>query len=195
MLLYLLRKSYALIYHLIIASEPVSEALLPIYNQLMTLRRCLFEVKRSGGVSSPRELYPYNMKVLLYQCVSFQLSSAEPITSRFVPSCLLPSRWLESECVANLRLQLNSIDQMRVDGKFMIGSDVPDGQGRVTELLDECIHMAYDLRVDAEDQRHEDEHRRGRGRGDWHEHEVESEGEAENEYGQDDGVLQVGVTA
>ena len=49
-----------------IASEPVSEALLPIYNQLSTLRRCLQEVKRSGGVSSARELYPYSMKVRIF---------------------------------------------------------------------------------------------------------------------------------
>ena len=46
-----------------ISSEPVSEALLPIYNQLQTLKRCLVEVKNSGGVGSPRELYPYSMKV------------------------------------------------------------------------------------------------------------------------------------
>ena len=62
-LLYLLRRSYAYIYALIKSSEPVSEALLPVYNQLQTLRRCLIEVKKSGGVSSPRELYPYSMKV------------------------------------------------------------------------------------------------------------------------------------
>jgi hypothetical protein len=62
-LLYLLRKSYALIYRLLTASEPVSEALLPIYSQLKTLRKCLREVKKAGGVSSPRELYPYTMKV------------------------------------------------------------------------------------------------------------------------------------
>jgi hypothetical protein len=62
-LLYLLRKSYALIYHLLTSSEPVSEALLPIYNQLKTLRKCLIEVEKAGGVSSPRELYPYSMKV------------------------------------------------------------------------------------------------------------------------------------
>jgi len=61
--LYLLRKSYALIFHLTVSSEPVSEALLPIYNQLTTLRKCLLEVKKMGGVSSPRELYPYSMKV------------------------------------------------------------------------------------------------------------------------------------
>jgi hypothetical protein len=55
------------VYALLISSEPVSEALLPVYNQLQTLRRCLFEVKESGGVSSPRELYPYSMKVLFHQ--------------------------------------------------------------------------------------------------------------------------------
>ncbi|KAF2002660.1 hypothetical protein P154DRAFT_618390 [Amniculicola lignicola CBS 123094] len=107
-LLYLLRKSYATIYQLIVSSEPVSEALLPIYNQLTTLRKCLLEVKKLGGVSSPRELYPYSMK-------------------------------------------LNSIDNMRVDGKFMVGNDIPEGQGSVTALLSECFEIAYDLRNDAED--------------------------------------------
>lgn len=46
-----------------VLSEPVSEALLPVYNQLSTLKRCLLEVKGSGGVNSARELYPYSMKV------------------------------------------------------------------------------------------------------------------------------------
>lgn len=89
------------------SSEPVSEALLPVYNQLQTLRRCLIEVKNSGGVSSPRELYPYSMK-------------------------------------------LNSIDNMRVDGKFMVGKDIPEGQGSVNELLAECFELNYELRVSAE---------------------------------------------
>ncbi|KAI9652743.1 MAG: hypothetical protein M1821_007817 [Bathelium mastoideum] len=108
MLLYLLRKSYAFIYQLIIASEPVSEALLPIYNQLTTLRRCLWEVKNSGGVDSPRELYPYSMK-------------------------------------------LSSIDNMRVDGKFMISSEIPEGQNSVSALLSECFDLAKGLRVEAEE--------------------------------------------
>jgi hypothetical protein len=90
-----------------VSSEPVSEALLPVYNQLQTLRRCLIEVKNSGGVSSPRELYPYSMK-------------------------------------------LNSIDNMRVDGKFLVGDDIPEGQGSVNELLAECFELSYDLRVAAE---------------------------------------------
>jgi Protein of unknown function (DUF2408) len=107
-MLYLLRRGYAYIYQLLISSEPVSEALLPIYNQLMTLRRCLIEVKKSGGVSNPRELYPYSMK-------------------------------------------LNSIDNMRVDGKFTIGKDIPEGQGSVIGLLSECYDLAYELRTAAED--------------------------------------------
>jgi hypothetical protein len=40
---------------------------------------------------------------------------------------------------------------MRVDGKFMVGEEIPDGQGRVTQLLEECFELAYDLRNDAED--------------------------------------------
>ncbi|KAI9652648.1 MAG: hypothetical protein M1831_006634 [Alyxoria varia] len=106
-LLYLLRKSYALIYLMLTSSEPVSEALLPVYNQLTTLRKCLTEVKRSGGVNSARELYPYSMK-------------------------------------------LNSIDNMRQDGKFIVNDDIPEGQASVIELLTECFEMAYDLRNDAD---------------------------------------------
>ncbi|KAG8528014.1 uncharacterized protein KY384_006930 [Bacidia gigantensis] len=107
-LLYLLRRSYAYIYQLMISSEPVSEALLPIFNQLQTLRRCLVEVKRSGGVTSARELYPYSMK-------------------------------------------LSSIDNMRVDGKFMVGTDIPEGQGSVSVLLAECFELQHDLKIEAEE--------------------------------------------
>ncbi|KAE9965103.1 hypothetical protein BLS_007844 [Venturia inaequalis] len=107
-LLYFLRKSYALIYQLLTSSEPVSEALLPIYNQLKTLKRCLREVQKAGGVSSPRELYPYSMK-------------------------------------------LNSIDNMKVDGKFMVGDDIPDGQGAVISLMEECFELSYQLREQAQE--------------------------------------------
>ncbi|KAK4575351.1 hypothetical protein LTR86_001205 [Recurvomyces mirabilis] len=116
-LLYLMRKSYAYVYQYIVSSEPVSEALLPIYNQLLTLKRCLVEVKRSGGVDSPRELYPYSMK-------------------------------------------LNSIDNMKKDGKFMVGNDIPEGQASVTALLAECFELAYELRE--ESQNHEEEEAGGK---------------------------------
>ena len=107
-----------------VSSEPVSEALLPVYNQLQTLRRCLIEVKNSGGVSSPRDLYPYSMKV----CKWF-----DDIFFRLL-----------------IILQLNSIDNMRVDGKFLLGEDIPEGQGSVNELLAECFELSYELRVAAE---------------------------------------------
>lgn len=40
---------------------------------------------------------------------------------------------------------------MKKDGKFMIGNDIPEGQGAVTALLAECFDIAYELRTDAED--------------------------------------------
>jgi len=101
-LLYLLRRSYAHIYILMSSSEPVSEALTPIFNQLQTVRRCLNEVQKFG-IQDARELYPYSMK-------------------------------------------LSSIDNMKVDGKFMAGNDIPEGQGRVTSLLAECFEICQELR-------------------------------------------------
>lgn len=62
-LLYLLRRCYAIVYKLLESSEPVSEALQPIHNQLSTVRRCLLDLKRMGGINSLRELYPYQMKL------------------------------------------------------------------------------------------------------------------------------------
>lgn len=47
-------------------------------------------------------------------------------------------------------MQLNSIDNMRVDGKFIVGQDIPEGQGSINALLAECFDLAYDLRVEAE---------------------------------------------
>ena len=107
-LLYLLRKSYSYIFIYIVSSEPVSEALLPIYNQLLTLKKCLVEVKRNGGVDSARELYPYSMKLV-------------------------------------------SIDNMKKDGAFRVGNEIPEGQASVIALLSECFELAYDLRNEAEE--------------------------------------------
>lgn len=125
-MLYLIRRSYAYIYSFMLASEPVSEALLPIYNQLQTLKRCLIEVKNNGGVSSVRELYPYSMKV------------SQPQGARGTARLANPA-------------QLTSLDNMRVDGKFVVNGDIPEGQGSVSELLAECFDINYDLRVAVEE--------------------------------------------
>ncbi|OLL26812.1 UPF0662 protein [Neolecta irregularis DAH-3] len=109
-LLYMLRRCYALLYQLLAASEPVSEALMPVHNQLSTVRKCLIEVKKGGGPFSPRELWPYQMK-------------------------------------------LASIDNMRLDGKFLADDGtVPEGQATVTTLLAECYDIIYELRSEIEEE-------------------------------------------
>ena len=54
-------------------------------------------------------------------------------------------------------MKLNSIDNMRVDGKFQVGKDIPEGQGSVNDLLAECYDMAYELRTEAESEQDGDE--------------------------------------
>ncbi|KAG5358374.1 UPF0662 protein [Yarrowia sp. B02] len=108
-LLYLLRRCYALIYKLLESSEPISEALTPLHNQLKTMRRFLLDIKRLGGICSVRELYPYQLK-------------------------------------------LRSIDNQRVDGKFMQGNSIPEGQGMVNALLAECFDICHELQVDYENE-------------------------------------------
>jgi len=39
---------------------------------------------------------------------------------------------------------------MRIDGKFMVGDDIPEGQGSVTDLLAECFDLNYELRLATE---------------------------------------------
>lgn len=53
--------------------------------------------------------------------------------------------------ITNQYHQLNSIDNMKKDGKFMVGNDIPEGQGAVIALLAECFDLAYDLRTEAEE--------------------------------------------
>jgi hypothetical protein len=40
---------------------------------------------------------------------------------------------------------------MRVNGKFYIGSDLPEGQASVNTLLAECYDLAYELRAEVDD--------------------------------------------
>lgn len=46
---------------------------------------------------------------------------------------------------------------MRVDGKFQVGQDIPEGQGAVNDLLSECYDMAFELRNAAESEREGDD--------------------------------------
>lgn len=55
---FLLNKCYRMIFVLLSESVPVSEALTPVYNQLITVRQCLLAVKQTGESCSTEELYP-----------------------------------------------------------------------------------------------------------------------------------------
>ncbi|CAO3703018.1 unnamed protein product [Rhizopus stolonifer] len=60
---FLLHKCYRVIFELLNESTPVSESLIPVYNQLTSVRQCLLAVKNTGSPCSPEELYPYQMKL------------------------------------------------------------------------------------------------------------------------------------
>jgi hypothetical protein len=46
---------------------------------------------------------------------------------------------------------------MRVDGKFMVGNEIPDGQAAVMQLLEDCFEITHELGVQAEKDEKENE--------------------------------------
>jgi hypothetical protein len=52
--------------------------------------------------------------------------------------------------------QLNSIDKIRVDGKFMVNNNIPDGQAAVMTLLEDCYEITYQLQNEAEEEETKD---------------------------------------
>ncbi|KAI8926447.1 hypothetical protein BC831DRAFT_456228, partial [Entophlyctis helioformis] len=106
---FLLHKCYRHVYKLQTACEPVADSLMPTYNQLITLQKCLNELKRWRVELSPRELIPYQMK-------------------------------------------LSNIDSERKDGKFLDeDGEVPEGQGTLHDLLNDCYEILHELQEDAQE--------------------------------------------
>jgi hypothetical protein len=60
---FLLHKCYRLVRKLLTSMEPVSDELLPHYNQLLTLKKCLTELEKFEVTLSDREIIPYQMKL------------------------------------------------------------------------------------------------------------------------------------
>ncbi|EGY13551.1 uncharacterized protein VDAG_00233 [Verticillium dahliae VdLs.17] len=100
---------------------------------------------------------------LSYGYIYFLMISSNPVSEALQPTfnqlqtlkkCLIEVR--NNGGVSTVRelypysLKLNSIDNLRVDGKFMFNGDIPEGQGSVNELLAECFEINYELRVAAE---------------------------------------------
>jgi hypothetical protein len=69
---FLLHKCYRLIYKLQMACEPVAESLMPIYNQLLTLQKCLLQLKKWNVSLTYSELVPYQMKLRSLQSLVYQ---------------------------------------------------------------------------------------------------------------------------
>jgi len=72
-------------------------------------------------------------------------------------------------------MKLSSIDNMRVDGKFMVGDEIPDGQAAVVQLMEDCFDLAFQLRYQAEENEKEEE-------------EEEDEGATDGKMEVDDGI-------
>ncbi|CAG8559406.1 17518_t:CDS:2, partial [Gigaspora rosea] len=121
-LLYLLHKCYRLVYKLLSSSEPIAEPLIPIHNQLRTVRKLLLEVKKLGG----------------------------PFTSM---SWMLSKYILSARELYHYQMKLASIDNLRKDGKFLdTDGSVPEGQGIVMALLNECYDILFEMKTDMEEE-------------------------------------------
>ncbi|GMG22308.1 unnamed protein product [Ambrosiozyma monospora] len=46
------------------------------------------------------------------------------------------------------QLKLASIDNQKVDGKFIINGQIPEGQGTVFALLAECFDIVHELKME-----------------------------------------------
>ncbi|KAJ3300699.1 hypothetical protein HK104_007600 [Borealophlyctis nickersoniae] len=59
---FLLHKCYRMVYKLVSTAEPVDESLIPIYNQLTTLKNCLSELVRWRVSLTSAEMIPYQLR-------------------------------------------------------------------------------------------------------------------------------------
>src|SRR5579859_1812984 len=101
---------------------------MPVHNQLSTVRRCLIEVKKAGG--------PYS-------------GIFTPFSALFACRCIVLT---EARELYPYGMKLNSIDGMRVGGKFMTeDGSIPEGQGTVHALLAECYELLHELRSEIEE--------------------------------------------
>ncbi|KAI7866318.1 hypothetical protein BDF14DRAFT_1882633 [Spinellus fusiger] len=110
---FLLRGCYRLMSKMLSENVPVAEALMPVHNQLSTLRRCLVEVRKWGKPDSPRDLYPYQMK--LSSIDSLRVDGIFYDDEGDVPEGQAICIALLSECYDILHELLSSIDENSSD--------------------------------------------------------------------------------
>ena len=52
---------------------------------------------------------------------------------------------------------MNSIDKIRVDGKFMVNNSIPEGQAAVMQLLEDCYDIVDQLQSECDEAEGKDE--------------------------------------
>lgn len=83
---FLLHKCYRLVRKLLTSMEPVSDELLPHYNQLLTLKKCLTELEKFDVLLSDHEILPYKMKLKSLETV---LNDTNDVEGKDVMNALL----------------------------------------------------------------------------------------------------------
>ncbi|KAK6200325.1 uncharacterized protein RJT21DRAFT_121218 [Scheffersomyces amazonensis] len=117
LILYLLRRCYGLIYKLLESSEPVSESLQPIHNQLSTVRKCLLEIKRVDGLNNLRELYPFQFKLASLDNLR---NDGKFIINNQIPEGQATLNALLEECfdiIHELKIELEEKEELRHERK------------------------------------------------------------------------------
>lgn len=124
---------------------------MPVHNQLSTVRRCLVEVKKAGGPYSG--ILPSKNPLPKNPLLPF-MPPNHPHISPFFASRLLLQLTLTAVAreLYPYGMKLNSIDGMRIGGKFMTeDGSIPEGQGTVHALLAECYELLHELRSEIEE--------------------------------------------
>ncbi|KAI8322606.1 hypothetical protein GQ54DRAFT_303963 [Martensiomyces pterosporus] len=119
------------------------------------------QFKDSTGEPAPQQAQAV-LNFLLHKCYNFVyklLSSSEPVAEslmlvhnqlRTLRRCLLEVKKYGGPLTARdlypYQMKLSSIDNLRTDGKFLDDEGhIPEGQGVVMSLLNECYDLMYEL--------------------------------------------------
>lgn len=129
LILYLLRRCYALIYKLLESSEPVSESLQPIHNQLSTVRKCLLEIKRVDGLNNLRELFPFQFKLASLDNLR---SDGKFIINNQIPEGQGTLNTLLAECFDIIHELKIELEEKEEENELQLG-EAADQKGDITD--------------------------------------------------------------
>lgn len=142
--------------------------------QLKTIEDTRVKLKQEIGVqefapnqkSSLKKLHMLVLYLLrrCYSLIYKLLEGSEPVLESLQPihnqlstvrRCLLEIKRVDG--LNNLRdiypfqFKLASLDNLRVDGKFIINGQIPEGQGTLNALLAECFDILHELKIELEE--------------------------------------------